>query len=38
MNLKSQTTTKGPKGWERNEQKNQKVEIEMNKKTISLRC
>jgi hypothetical protein len=37
MSLKNQTTTKGLKGWERNEQKNQKLDIKMNKKTKSLK-
>jgi len=27
MSLKNQTTTKGLKGWEKNQQKNQKLEI-----------
>jgi hypothetical protein len=37
MSLKNQITTKGLKGWERNQQKNQKLEVKMNKKTKSLR-
>jgi hypothetical protein len=37
MSLKNQIITKGLKGLEKNEQKTQKLEIKMNKKTKSLK-